>query len=208
MSPLDRYHGDVLSAGWNAPRKPVSEALTLERGLVVEDATSGFCGAVLRWENGLVQLEDRRGKVRSFELGPGFLLDGRPVSLQVPVRAALKGARRTASGSVATPGGDKARVALPSRIYVEGRHDAELVERIWGDDLRHVGVVVEFLGGIDDLAAVVEEFAPARAAGWACSPTTSSRAARRRGSRRPWSGGATARGSACSGTRTSTSGRP
>ena len=160
VSPHDRYSGDVLSAGWNAPRKPVSEPLTLERDLVVEDATSGFCGAVLRWENGLVLLEDRRGKVRAFEIGPGFLVDGRPVSLQVPVRAAARTARRTASGSVATPGGDKAKVALPSRIYVEGRHDAELVERIWGDDLRHVGVVVEFLGGIDDLAAVVEEFAP------------------------------------------------
>jgi hypothetical protein len=43
---------------------------------------------------------------------------------------------------------------------VEGRHDAELVEKIWGDDLRDVGVVVEFLGGIDDLAAIVGEFGP------------------------------------------------
>ena len=160
VSPHDRYGSDVLSAGWNAPRKPASAPQTLERGLVVEDATSGFCGAVLRWENGLVQLEDRRGKVRSFEIGAGFLLDGRPVTLQLPVRAAATGAKRTASGSVATPGGDRAKIALPSRIYVEGRHDAELVERIWGDDLRHVGVVVEYLGGIDDLAGVVEEFAP------------------------------------------------
>ncbi len=43
---------------------------------------------------------------------------------------------------------------------MEGRHDAELVERIWGDDLRDVGVVVEFLGGIDDLPAIVAEFSP------------------------------------------------
>jgi hypothetical protein len=160
VSPHDRYPGDVLSPGWNAPRRPVSTPLTLERGLVVEDATTGFCGAVLRWENGLVLLEDRRGKVRSFALGAGFRVEGRPVTLSAPARAAAPRARRTASGSVATPGGDRAKVALPSRIYVEGRHDAELVERIWGDDLRHVGVVVEHLGGIDDLAAVVEEFAP------------------------------------------------
>ena len=53
-----------------------------------------------------------------------------------------------------------AKVAAASRIYVEGRHDAELVEKIWGDDLRHVGVVVEYLGGIDDLPAIVAEFAP------------------------------------------------
>ena len=128
---------------------------------MVEDATTGFCGAVLRWENGLVLLEDRRGKVRSLRArARGSCVDGQPVTLQAPVRAAPTRAKRTASGSVATPGGDRAKVALPSRIYVEGRHDAELVERIWGDDLRHVGVVVEFLGGIDDLAAVVEEFAP------------------------------------------------
>ena len=49
---------------------------------------------------------------------------------------------------------------MPSRIYVEGRHDAELVEKVWGDDLRHVGVVVEYLGGIDDLPAIVAEFNP------------------------------------------------
>jgi hypothetical protein len=30
-------------------------------------------------------------------------------------------------------------VARASRIYVEGKHDAELVEKIWGDDLRAIG---------------------------------------------------------------------
>jgi len=54
----------------------------------------------------------------------------------------------------------RAKTALASRIYVEGRHDAELVEKIWGDDLRHVGVVVEYLGGIDDLPGIVANFAP------------------------------------------------
>jgi hypothetical protein len=51
-------------------------------------------------------------------------------------------------------------VARASRIYVEGRHDAELVEKIWGDDLRDVGVVVEYLEGIDDLPAIVASFSP------------------------------------------------
>ncbi len=67
--------------------------------------------------------------------------------------------RLTASGSVAAPR-SRAKVARASRIYVEGRHDAELVEKIWGDDLRDVGVVVEYLGGIDDLPAIVAEFSP------------------------------------------------
>jgi hypothetical protein len=69
-------------------------------------------------------------------------------------------AARTASGSVAAPPGQRAKVARASRIYVEGRHDAELVEKIWGDDLRDVAVVVEYLGGIDDLPAIVGDFAP------------------------------------------------
>jgi hypothetical protein len=55
----------------------------------------------------------------------------------------------------------RAKVARASRIYVEGKHDAELVEKIWGDDLRDVGVVVEYLEGIDDLQAIVASFSPA-----------------------------------------------
>lgn len=136
--------------------------------MVLEEPTSGFVGAVLRWENGLVVLEDRRGARRSFPFGPYFWLDGVPVDLQPPRRTPTARDRareyqrtHTASGSRVGPAAS-ARVALPSRIYVEGRHDAELVEKVWGADLRHVGVVVEYLGGIDDLPAIVEEFAPTR----------------------------------------------
>jgi hypothetical protein len=60
---------------------------------------------------------------------------------------------------VAVPG-TKARVARASRIFVEGRHDAELVEKVWGDDLRVEGVVVELLDGADHLAQTVRVFAP------------------------------------------------
>ncbi|MVA77556.1 DUF3097 family protein [Auraticoccus sp. F435] len=161
--PTNRYGSDVLRPGWQQQGRKTSTDQVLSVGMVVEDAASGFCGAVLRWENGIVVLEDRRGKVRSFPLGAGFLLEGQPVALRAPSRStgagAARGATHTASGSRVGPR-RPARVALPSRIYVEGRHDAELVEKIWGDDLRHVGVVVEFLGGIDDLPAVVEQFAP------------------------------------------------
>jgi hypothetical protein len=159
--PPDRYGQDVLSPGWQQPKKKVSVDLVVEPGMVIEDATTGFCGAVVRWENGIVVLEDRRKKRRSFPLGAGFLFEGKPVVAKSPTKKAAAAATRTASGSVATPG-ERARVALPSRIYVEGRHDAELVEKVWGDDLRHSGVVVEYLGGIDDLPAIVAEFAPGR----------------------------------------------
>jgi hypothetical protein len=167
---MSRYDGDVLAGGWRQPR--VLPQLAAERDLVVEDAETGFCGAVVRCEKvpgGMtVTLEDRKGRLRAFPLGPGFLVDGAPVVLvrPVPVRpvpaALASGApagRRTASGSLAVPG-MRARVAAASRIYVEGKQDAELVERVWGDDLRVEGVVVEHLGGIDDLAAVVGDFRP------------------------------------------------
>lgn len=126
---------------------------------MVEDVATGYVGAVVRVEYGRVDLEDRHGHARGFPLGPGYLLEGRPVILTAPRRPAPAATGRTASGSVAVPGA-RARVARASRIYVEGRHDAELIAQVWGADLRIEGVVVEHLGGIDDLVGVVAEFRP------------------------------------------------
>ena len=164
---MDRYSGDVLAKGWQQQGRKVATKTPVERDMVLEEPSSGFVGAVVGWENGVVVLEDRRGKRRSFPFGPNFWLDGSPVDLVPPTRPAASARDRaqhynrthTASGSRVGPA-EKAKVALPSRIYVEGRHDAELVEKVWGADLRHVGVVVEYLGGIDDLPAIVREFAP------------------------------------------------
>lgn len=156
---MSRYPRDVLAAGWQRSGRPSSVPVPVSVGLVVEEPTSGFCGAVVRWENGLVVLEDRRGKRRSFPFGPGFWIEGKPVSLTPPKAAPTPRPTHTASGSRIGPAAP-AKVALPSRLYVEGRHDAELVEKVWGDDLRHVGVVVEYLGGIDDLPAIVAGFVP------------------------------------------------
>ncbi len=153
----DRYGSDVLAN--NPHRKPPrSVEHPAEIGLVVEDAATGFVGAIVRIEYGRIELEDRSGRTKPFPVGPGYLIDGRPVILTAP-KAAAPTQSRTASGSVAVPGA-KAKVALASRIYVEGRHDAELVEQVWGDDLRIEGVVVEYLGGIDDLVSIVEDFRP------------------------------------------------
>jgi len=157
----DRYSGDVL-AGFSmrgAPPRPPARSVQAERELVVEHE-SGFVGAVVRVERTLVELEDRHGKVRAFPLGAGFSIDGAAITL-TGVSAPKAAPARTASGSLAVAGA-KARVALPSRIFVEGRHDAELVERVWGDDLRVEGVVVEYLEGVDDLERLVADFAPGR----------------------------------------------
>jgi len=163
----DRYGRDVLATPRRPPRGQTAEQ-AIELGLVVEDAQSGFCGAVVDFDKHVVTLEDRHGRRRGFPLGAGFQLDGRPVSLVRPRGSSLLSRpARTASGSIAVTG-RRARVARASRIYVEGKHDAELVEKVWGDDLRVEGVVVEELGGVDDLVPIVREFDPGPGRRWAC----------------------------------------
>lgn len=170
MPVMDRYGSDVLSGDWRAPARGRSQPLEAEQGLVVEDVETGWVGAVVRVEKAggmhVVHLEDRRGRVKGFPLGPGFLVDGAPVVLTVPTAearartaAAAQAAGRTASGSVRVVG-QRAKVASGSRIWVEGKHDAELVEKVWGDDLRVEGVVVEMLDGVDDLAGEIRHFSP------------------------------------------------
>lgn len=153
------YSEDVLAGGRR--RRTVVPEVDAERDMVVEDVDSGFCGAVVGFELGAVVLEDRHGRRRNFPLAPAaFLLDGAAVTLRRPAAPGVPAARqRTASGSVAVAG-VPARVARASRIWVEGVHDAALVERIWGDDLRIEGVVVEPLDGVDELAAAVAGFRP------------------------------------------------
>lgn len=128
-------------------------------GLVVEHA-SGWVGAVTEVTAQGVELEDRAGRRRVFPLeDAGFRVDGERVRLTKPRRAAPPPPARTASGSVSVPAA-RARVARAGRLWVEGVHDAALVERVWGDDLRIEGVVVEPLSGIDDLPARVAAFGP------------------------------------------------
>lgn len=160
------YH-DVLAQP--ARRRQVPE-VPAELDLVVETADGRFCGAVVGWGRAVeagekrdtVTLEDRHGRRRVFALLPAaFLVEGRVATLvrPAPVKAGPAPRARTASGSYAVAGGP-ARVARASRIWVEGVHDAALLERIWGDDLRVEGVVVEPLDGIDELVAHVREFGP------------------------------------------------
>lgn len=161
----DRYGPDVLAAGRH-PRSPTVPDVVGGGDLVVECATSGWCGAIVGWEKTAVGwavvLEDRHGRRRLFPAEPAaFLLDGRTVTLTRPRSdaRAQPPPTRTASGGIAT-GPSAARVARASRIWVEGTHDAELIEKVWGSDLRELGVVVEPIGGIDDLQDRVAGFEP------------------------------------------------
>lgn len=156
---------------WGAQDLSAPKARQLRRvpaalGLLLEDVQSGWVGEVVRIERSgglrLVVLEDGRGKTRSFPTGFGFLVEGEPVEVIEPQAAAAApgaAAGRTASGSVKVSN-LKARTALASRIWVEGKHDAELVEKVWGHDLRVEGIVVEPLHGVDDLAGAIAEFSP------------------------------------------------
>ena len=155
---------DILEEFAEQRRTPTYREITVELGMVVEDRASGFCGDVVKVSIEAVTLRDRRGDHRHFRFKPGgFLIDGRPVSL---VRAdqrsttAPGSARTTNIGSVAAAAPVRAKVAKANRIWVEGKHDAELVEHVWGDDLRDAGIVVEPLHGIDDLVAAVRGFQP------------------------------------------------
>ncbi|HEY9564379.1 MAG TPA: DUF3097 domain-containing protein [Nocardioides sp.] len=158
----DRYGTDVLSTDWTAPKNGRAVEMEADIGLVLEEVSTDWCGEVVAVDRDIdtVTLEDRRNQRRTFPLGPGFLLEGKPVILTRPTRLKTPAKpTRTASGSIAVHDA-KARVARASRIFVEGRHDAELVEKVWGDDLRIEGVVVEYLGGVDDLSDHLRDFKP------------------------------------------------
>ncbi|WP_408661439.1 DUF3097 domain-containing protein [Jatrophihabitans sp.] len=165
---LGVYSDDVLASRSARSRKAVRQ-VPAEPDLVVE-TPEGYCGAVVAVgrtvvageQRDTVTLEDRFGRRREFPMLPAsFLLEGELVTLvrPAPVPVAPAGPGRTASGSVAVAG-VRAQVAKASRIWVEGLHDAALVERIWGEDLRIEGIVVEPLGGIDELEQLVRDFAP------------------------------------------------
>jgi hypothetical protein len=143
-------------------RRPTYPTVAGTTGLEVFHRATGVEGTIVGFEHGGVAIRDRNtGNRRLVRLDPGgFRVGNRPVTLvpPEPVRTA-RPAGRTASGSTAVR--DRpARVARASRILVEGIHDAELVEKVWGDDLRVEGVVVERLDGMDHLADVVDEFRP------------------------------------------------
>jgi len=158
------YERDILDEFADRKKAPAYREVIAQLGMVVEDRSSGFCGDVVKITFEAVTLRDRKNQQRYFTWKPGgFLLEGKPVTL---VRAAAtpapQASRKTVtnSGSVASAEPVRARVARAARIWVEGKHDAELVEHVWGDDLRELGIVVEPLHGIDDLAGAVRDFGP------------------------------------------------
>jgi hypothetical protein len=172
IRPQQRSRGGILGGPVDGPERlanrfPACEAIA---GMPIAHRSSGFAGRLVGLDGDDVVIAGQTGLEKRFRNAPGsFAVGGQAVHLVPPAAPPegsghLNGGRvsangRTASGSRAVIGA-KARVAQPSRILVEGIHDAELVEKVWGDDLRVEGVVVERLDGIDHLADVVADFSP------------------------------------------------
>ena len=160
MAPNDRWNNDdVIAADLQARSYAVLEG---PMGLELLHRSSGTRGTVVAFTEGArIIIEDPVGGRHEFKPFDGsFSHHGTPVALRTGITPPKTAQRRfTASGSVDT-GPTRAKVAAASRIWVEGIHDAELIERIWGDDLRVEGVVVEPMHGVDDLPQLVAAFHP------------------------------------------------
>lgn len=155
------YGGDIF-AGHQRTQPRTFPEVPAEPGLVVEVRGDDFVGAVLGVDKTVfgevVRLEDRHGTERVFNLVKGgFLFEGEPVTL---VRYVEKQAPRKSNSGSRRVENVQAKVAAPSRIWVEGIHDAAIVEKVWGHDLRVEGVVVEYLEGLDNLHDRLAQFQP------------------------------------------------
>ena len=157
----DRYGTTCSPTGWRSQRAPPAcpgsrrPATSSSRSRPTASAAPSWA-----WRPGSSSSRIAHGRRRLFPLGPGFLVDGERRRAHCRPRSPRRAdPQRTASGSFAVADA-RARVARASRILVEGRHDAELVEKVWGDDLRAEGVVVEYLQGIDLLEAALDDEPP------------------------------------------------
>lgn len=128
--------------------------------LAVLHRPSGTRGRISRFTGELVEIRTATGAILSVRNRPGaFAVHGETVALVRSSPRAGIGARRSAAGAIVRTQ-QRAEVARASRLWVEGDHDARLVERVWGDELREMAVVVESLGGLDHLLREIERFDP------------------------------------------------
>ncbi len=158
MKNRDRWDNSDVLETFRRREYPV---LDVTEGIVLKHTGSSFSGTVVEFvQGGRVVLSDGSGHAETFAAHDGaFMHNGRRVALRSPVPRRQKGPEFTASGSI-DAGHTRARVARASRIWVEGQHDAELIEKIWGNDLRDAAVVIEPMHGADDLPSAVSAFRP------------------------------------------------
>ena len=158
MTKRDRWaNNDILESF----RKREYIVREIQDGMTLTHTASRITGTVTEFsQGGQVVLIDQWGERHSFQaLDGAFMHNGVRVAMREPAEASQAARRFTASGSIEAER-SRARIARASRIWVEGVHDAELIEKIWGNDLREAAIVVEPLHGADDLASAVAQFRP------------------------------------------------
>ena len=164
----DDIYGDILedrSVGGVAGARRLADSyakVVARPDMALLHRPTGLRGRLLKFTGQLVVLKDSSGRQHTFEHHPGaFAHQGETVTLVQPsVRpSAEPTTRRSAAGGIIAEQ-QVARVARASRLWVEGIHDARFMERVWGDELRELGIVVESMDGADDLAALVASFGP------------------------------------------------
>ena len=155
------YRGVFTADGARRVTRKAIPEVPAEAGLVVEDAGERVLRRRRRRRRAGGDAGGPPRRPSGLPAAPGGVpRRGRGRHARRPDRAAQRpSAARSASGSVKVVG-HTARTARAARIWVEGLHDAELVERVWGHDLRVEGIVVEPMHGMDDLAAAVAAFGP------------------------------------------------
>lgn len=160
-----QYSGDILQGHARCQPETFPEVKP-ELDMVVEVYGDDFVGAIVGGERttdgDFIRLEDRYGATRLFKVKPGgFMLEGKRITLTRYVDPRLLPPKQSMSNSGSRRVENvQAKVAAPSRIWVEGVHDAAIVEKVWGHDLRVEGVVVEFIEGLDNLPDMLAEFQP------------------------------------------------
>ena len=126
--------------------------IAVGRGVPLLHRSTGIRGRVHQVTDQIVVLQDAKGGRHTFENHPGvFAYQGETVTVvqrRASAASAQPATKRSAAGGVVSTA-PVARVAQPSRLWVEGDHDARFMERVWGDELRELGIVVEPMGGID-----------------------------------------------------------
>ena len=136
---------------------PVVQA---EPGLALLHRGTGLRGRLERLAGAVVEIVAPRGRRHQFRNRPGaFAVHGETVTLVPADPSSTSMTQRSAAGALVQRDASP-RVARASRLWVEGDHDARLLERVWGDDLRELGIVVEALGGVDHLEAALTDFSP------------------------------------------------
>lgn len=160
MNRRPRYPADVLAVP--SKKRPPARQVGLQLGISLTDRASGFSGTVVEYESGVIVLEaPGDGGQRAFAYtADGFAQNGAPIRLTKGGVGIKRPATLTSASGAVVARNHTAQVARASRIWVEGTHDAQLLEKVWGDELRDLAIVVEPLGGADDLVAEVRAFSP------------------------------------------------